>query len=111
MYFLLNLIHYVKSYGHLCQFLAFFTMNALQTWPCQATQEANFGKSLFFPSSAFNIRKSYKISREKTLYFRSYQPKASRGVENTPLPVLSHGLMESAIWLHEAAWSDFMTIK
>ena len=24
MYFLLNLSHYVKSYGHLCQFLAFF---------------------------------------------------------------------------------------
>ena len=24
MYFLLNLSHYVKSYGHLCQILAFF---------------------------------------------------------------------------------------
>ena len=28
MYFLLNLSHYVKSYGHLCQFLAFFTIRA-----------------------------------------------------------------------------------
>ena len=25
MYVLLNLSHYVKSYGHLCQILAFFT--------------------------------------------------------------------------------------
>ena len=29
MYFLLNLSHYVKSYGHLCQILTFFTMPAL----------------------------------------------------------------------------------
>ena len=42
MYFLLNLSHYVKSYGHLCQILAFFTMPALQIWPFHATQEANF---------------------------------------------------------------------
>ena len=42
MYFLLNLSHYVKSYGHLCQFLAFFAMPALQIWPCHVTQEANF---------------------------------------------------------------------
>ena len=30
MYLLLNLSHYVKSYRHLCQILAFFTMSALQ---------------------------------------------------------------------------------
>ena len=77
MYFLLNLSLYVKSYGHLCQFLAFFTMPTLQIWPCQVTQEANFQKILFFPNSAFNIRKSYKISRRKALYFRCYQPKTS----------------------------------
>ena len=77
MYFLLNLSHYVKSYGHLCQFLAFFMMPALQIWPCHVTQEANFEKILFFPNSAFNIRKSYKISSRKALYFRSYQPKTS----------------------------------
>ena len=45
-----------------------------------------FEKILFFPNSAFNIRKSYKISGRKALYFRSYQPKTSRGVENTPPP-------------------------
>ena len=54
MYFLLNLSHYVKSYGHLCQVLAFFTMPALQVWPRHVTQEANFEKILFCPNSAFN---------------------------------------------------------
>ena len=62
MYFLLNLSNYVKSYGHLCQILAMFTMPALQIWPCHVTQEANFEKLLAFPNSAFNIRKRYKIS-------------------------------------------------
>ena len=76
IYFLLNLSHYVKSYGHLCQILAIFTTPDPQIWPCHVTQEANFEKKLFFPNSAFNIRKSYKIS---CLYFRSYQPKTSRG--------------------------------
>ena len=79
MYFLLNLSHYVKSYGHLCQILAFFTMPALQIWPCHAIQEANSEKFLFFPNSAFNIAKSYKISSRKALYFRSYQPKNLTG--------------------------------
>ena len=91
MYFLLNLSHYVKSYGHLCQFLTFFTMPALQIWPCHVTQEANLKKILFFPNSALNIRKSYKISNGKDLYYRSYQPKASRGGggwKTPPSPVL-----------------------
>ena len=48
MYFLLNLSHYVKSYGHLCQFLAFFTMPALQIWPCHVNQEANCEKKFYF---------------------------------------------------------------
>ena len=73
MYFLLNLSHYVESYGHLCQFFAFFTIPALQIWSCHVTQEANFEKNLFFSNSAFNIGKSYKISNGKALYFRSYQ--------------------------------------
>ena len=87
MYFLLNVSHYVKSYGHLCQILAFLTMPALQIWPCHVTQEANFEKNLFFPNSAFNIGKSCKISSRKALYFRSYQPKTSRGDGKHP-PVL-----------------------
>ena len=79
IYFLLNLSDYVKSYGHLCQILAFFTMPALQIWPCHVTQEANFEKKNIFPNSVFDIRKSYKISSRKALYFRSYQPKTSPG--------------------------------
>ena len=47
-FFLLNLSHYVKRYGHLCQILAFLTMSALQIWPSHVTQEANFEKSYFF---------------------------------------------------------------
>ena len=78
MYFLLNLSHYVKSCGHLYQILAFFTMPAHQIWSCHETQEANFEKCLCFHNFAFNIRKSYKISSRKALYFRSYQSK------NTP---------------------------
>ena len=73
--FLLNLSHYVKSYGHLCQILAFFRMPAPQIWPCHITQKANFEKIIFFLNSAFNIGKSCKISSRKALYFRSYQPK------------------------------------
>ena len=71
MYFSLNLSHYVKTYGHLCQILAFFTMPALQIWSCHVTQEANFEKILFFPNSAFNVGESCKISSRKALYFRS----------------------------------------
>ena len=86
MYFLLNLSHYVKSYGHLCQILAFFMMPALQIWPCHVTQEANFEKKLLFLNSAFNIRKRYTISSRKPLYFRSYQPKTSQGSGKHPPP-------------------------
>ena len=42
MYFLLNLSHYVKSYGHFCQILAFFMRPAHQIWTCDVTQETNF---------------------------------------------------------------------
>ena len=48
MYFLLKLSHYVKSYWHLCQILAFFTMPAPQIWPCHMTQKANFEKIFIF---------------------------------------------------------------
>ena len=48
MYFSLNLSHYVKSYGHLRKISAFSTMPALQIWPCNVTQEANFGKKVYF---------------------------------------------------------------
>ena len=79
MYFLLNLSHYVKVMGIYLKCWHFFTMSALQIWPCQVTQEENFEKILFFFNSAFNIGKSCKISSRKALYFRSYQLKTSRG--------------------------------
>ena len=41
IYFLLILSHFVKRYGHVCQFLTLFTMSAHQTWSCHVTQEAN----------------------------------------------------------------------
>ena len=86
MHFLLNLSHYVKSYGHFCQILAFFTMPAHQIWSCHVTQEAKIENFLFCPNSKFNIGKSHNISSGKALYLRSYQPKTSPGggVENTP---------------------------
>ena len=66
-------------YGHLWTFMSNFTMPAFQIWPCHVTQEENFKRILFVLNSAFNIRKSYKICSRKALYFRSYQPKTSRG--------------------------------
>ena len=62
-----------------------FTMSAPEIWPCHVTQEANFEKILFFPNSAFNIRKRYKISSRKALYFRSYQPKPHGGWKTPPV--------------------------
>ena len=84
MYLLLNLSHYVKSYGHLCQILAFFTMLALQIWPCHVTQEANFEKILFFPNSAFNIRKIYKFLVEKLSTSEVISQKSLGGGNTSP---------------------------
>ena len=93
MYFLLNLSHYVKSYAWaFMSNFGIFTMPALQIWPCHVTQEANFEKNLFFPNSAFNIGKSCKISSRKALYFRSYQPKTSRGGGSGKHPPVLLGL-------------------
>ena len=65
MYFLLNLSHSVKSYGHLCQTLAFFKMPALQIWPCHVTQEANSEKNLFFLILHLILGKAAKFLLEK----------------------------------------------
>ena len=89
MYFLLNLSHYTKSYGHLCHILAFLSMLALQIWPCHVTQEANFEKILFFPNSAFNIGKSCKISGKKlsTSEVISQKPHGGGSGKHPPPPV------------------------
>ena len=83
MYFLLNLSNYVKRYRHLCHILAFFGC-PLSTMAMSRDPRSKFRKKFFFLNSAFNIRKIYKISGRKALYFRSYQPKTSQRVENTP---------------------------
>ena len=65
--FLLNLSHYVKRYGHLCQILAFSTMPAHQIWSRHVTHEASFELLLFCSNSVFNIGESHKISSGKAL--------------------------------------------
>ena len=72
-----------KCMGIYLNFCIFYDA-ALQILPCHLTQEANFEKILFVSNFGFNIEKSCKISSRKALYFRSYQPKTSLGVENTP---------------------------
>ena len=42
-----------------------FMMPNHQIWSCHVTHKANLEKFLCFPKSAFNIRKSYKISSRK----------------------------------------------
>ena len=74
-----------KVTGILSNF-GFFTMPAHQIWSYHVTQEENFEICLFCSNSTFNIGKSHKISSGKALYVRSYQPKTSRGVENTSAP-------------------------
>ena len=95
MYFYLHLSHYFKSYGYFCQILAFFMMPAHQILSSHVIHNANFEKFLFFPNSAFNIRKSYKTYSRKAIYFRSYHPKTSHwGGKHTPPPPLLLGLSQ-----------------
>ena len=51
------------------------------------TQDTNFENFSVCPNFTFNIRKSHKISDEKSLYFRSYQQKTSRGGGTPPVPL------------------------
>ena len=83
---ILNLSHYVKSYGHFCQTLTIFTMPAYQIWSCHVTQEANFEFFLFFPNSTFNIGKVTKFLVEKLSTSEVTSEKFHRGLEDTPLP-------------------------
>ena len=87
MCFLLNLRYYVKSYGHLCQILAFFTMPALQIWPCHMTQEQISKKFYFFLILHLILGKVTKFLVEKlsTSEVVSQKP---HGRWKTPSPVL-----------------------
>ena len=66
MYFLLNLCHCVKSYGHYCQILAFFYDARSPDMVMSSDPRSKFQKVLFCPNSRFNIRKSHKISSGNT---------------------------------------------
>ena len=57
MYFLLNLSHYVKSYGHLCQIYQNHSLNIVISRDLFSNSE-NF---YFLPNSILNFRKSYQI--------------------------------------------------
>ena len=61
MYFLLNLSHFVKSYGHLCYVLACFTMTTHRIRSSHVTQVVNLENFLFYPNFALNFTNSHKI--------------------------------------------------
>ena len=65
MYIILNLSLCVKSYGHLYQILALFTMLIHQIWSCHVTHVGNFENFKNRPDSTFNFKKSHKVSRGK----------------------------------------------
>ena len=87
MYSLLNLSHYVKSYGHFSQILAFFTMPAHQIWSCHMTQEA-ISKIFYFVLILYLILgKVTKFLAEKLSNSEVVSQKPHRVMENTPHPV------------------------
>ena len=85
MHFVLNLSHYVKSYGHLCQVLASFMMPALQIWPCHVTQEANFEKKLFFLILHLILGKVTKFLVEKLSTSEVISQKPHGGWKSPPV--------------------------
>ena len=86
MYFLLNSSHYVKSYGHLCQILAFFYNARSPNIAMSRGPRSKFRKNFIFPNFAFDIKKSYKILVEKLSTSEVISQKTSLGAENTPPP-------------------------
>ena len=87
MYFFLNASHYVKSYGHFCQILAFFTMPAHQIWSCYLTQQA-ISKSFHFVLVLHLISgkvTTFLVGKLSTSKVISQNPHW-RGVENAPPP-------------------------
>ena len=72
--------------------MVFFTMPAHQIWSCHVIQEANFEKILFFPNSAFNIRKVTKFLVQKLSTSEVISKKPHGGGHLSPVPL---GLTES----------------
>ena len=88
MYFLLNLSHYVQSYGHLCQSLAFFTMPRSLNMAMSRDPRSKFRKKFYFSLILHLILgKAAKFLVEKLSTSEVISQKTSRGgVENTPPP-------------------------
>ena len=85
LYFLYFLNVLFIEFDPLCQKLWASLSNSGIFYACSPNMvmshdpRSKFRKSLCFLISAFNIKKSYKISSRKALYFKSYQPKTSWG--------------------------------
>ena len=65
MYFLLNLSHYVKSYGHLCQILAFSYNARSPNMAMSRDPRSNFQKNLLFLILHLILDKAAKFLAEK----------------------------------------------
>ena len=78
---------------------------AMSCDPRSKFQKKNY---FFLANSAINIGKSCKISSRKAIYFRSYQPKTSQGVETPPVLL---GLRVSVISLPAGSISECIISK
>ena len=90
MYFLLNLSHCLKSYGHFVKFCCYFTMLAHQIWSCHVTQDAEFEIFYFVLILYLILRKVTKFLVERlfTLELISQKPHGGGGGGGgiTPIP-------------------------
>ena len=101
MYFLLNLGHCFKSYGHFLSNFGSFYHAHLPNMVMSRGPSCKFWKFFTCPNFTFNIRKGKNVSSGNAFYFRRYQPKTSRGVSTPQLPLrlrsLQPVLMEIAV--------------
>ena len=79
MYFLFNLSHYVKSYGHFYQILFFFYYACSPNMVMSRDQRSKFQQNFYFVLILHLI--SGKVTK-----FLVEKPKTSRGVETLLLP-------------------------
>ena len=81
MYFLLNLSHCVKSYGHLCQM---YQNHSPKIWSCHVILSSNSENFYFSPNSVLNFRKVTKFCENGLKNKKVTSKKQSGGgVENT----------------------------
>ena len=80
MYFLLNLSHCVKSYGHLCQIYQNPSLNMVML----RDPGLKFVKFLFFDQFCIKFRKSYQIWGKLAQQRKRYRQKTKEGGEHPP---------------------------